>query len=228
MDASTYDAWFETPLGRLSGALEEEAIFRLAAARPREVALDLGCGTGIYSLEMARRGARVIAVDRSAGMLRAAREKARREGLPIAFHQAPADSLPFASGSFDLVIAVTLLCFAERPDLILSEAHRLLKTPGRLVIGELNRSSYWALVRRAKAFFRESSYSNARFLSRDELKRLLGQAGFEVREIETHIFFPPTNRPAILKRHRWFESAGKYLAPGQGAFMAIKAVRQPA
>ncbi|RJQ45811.1 MAG: class I SAM-dependent methyltransferase [Gaiellales bacterium] len=227
LDASAYDAWFETPLGRLCRELEEEAIFRLADVRPREVALDVGCGTGNYSLEMARRGARVVAVDRSAGMLCAARGKALREGLPIAFHRASADSLPLSSGSFDLIVCITVLCFAERPDMILREAHRLLKATGRLVIGELNRSSYWALLRRARAAFHDSSYGSARFLSPGELKKLLGQAGFEVQESETHIFFPPANRPTLLKRYRQFEGAGKHLAPGHGAFMAMKAVRQP-
>ena len=225
-DATAYDAWFETPLGRLCGDLEKAAILRLANVKQGEYVLDLGCGTGIYSLELARRGARVAGVDSSAEMIAEAELKARREKLPISFHKAQASSLPFASQSFDLIVGVTVLCFAEQPDLILREAHRLLKASGRIVIGELNRRSYWSLLRKAKAIFRESSYRRARFLSTKDLKQLLGQAGFSVLESESMIFFPPINWSLVLQNYRLFERAGSALFPSRGAFMGIKAFKQ--
>lgn len=224
--AAAYDAWYETPLGALCGDLEKDAILRMADVRPREMVLDIGCGTGFFSLELARHGARVVGVDSSAGMLEVAREKARREKLPVSFHQAGADSLPFASRSFDLVLGVTVLCFAGRPDSILWEAHRLLKDSGRIVIGELNRLSYWSRLRKAMAWFHDSSYRHARFLSPLDLKGLLEQAGFAVRESETLIFFPPVNRAPVLRRYRLFERIGGTVSPNRGAFISMRASKK--
>jgi ubiquinone/menaquinone biosynthesis C-methylase UbiE len=225
-NAAAYDSWFETPLGRLCGILETASILKLAQLKPRELVLDLGCGTGFFTLELARRGARVIGVDASAEMLKAAEVEAAREKLPISFHRAQADSLPFASQSFDLVVGVTLLCFAEQPDLILREANRLLKDSGRIVVGELNRLSYWSRLRKVKALFHETSYRHAHFLSPSELKQLLWQAGFAVRGNETRIFFPPTNWSPVLKQYSLFERAGGALFPSHGAFVGMKADKQ--
>lgn len=224
--AAAYDAWFETPLGRLCGILETASILKLAELKPRELVLDLGCGTGFFTLELARRGARVIGVDVSAEMLKAAEAKAAMEKLPISFHRGQADSLPFASQSFDLVIGVTVLCFADHPDLILREANRLLKASGRIVVGELNRLSYWSRLRKLKAMFHETSYRHAHFMSPSELKQLLGLAGFTVRSNETRIFFPPTNWSPVLKQYGLFERAGGVLFPSHGAFVGMKAEKQ--
>lgn len=225
-NAAAYDSWFETPLGRLCGTLETASILNLAELKQRELVLDLGCGTGFFTLELARRGATVIGVDASAEMLNAAKTKAAMEKLPISFHLAQADSLPFASQSFDLVVGVTVLCYAEQPDLILREANRLLKDSGRIVVGELNRLSYWSRLRKAKALFHETSYQHARFLSPTELKQLLWQTGFAVRDNETRIFFPPTNWSPVIKQYSLFERAGGVLFPSHGAFVGMKADKQ--
>ncbi|HVN65261.1 MAG TPA: class I SAM-dependent methyltransferase [Methanomicrobiales archaeon] len=49
--------------------------------------LDLGCGTGNYTLPLARRGFEMVGVDRSPGMLKAARAKAKEAGLRIGFRE---------------------------------------------------------------------------------------------------------------------------------------------
>jgi len=49
--------------------------------------LDLGCGTGNYTIPLARRGFQMAGVDRSPGMLAKARAKAEGEGLPASFHK---------------------------------------------------------------------------------------------------------------------------------------------
>lgn len=225
--AAEYDAWFLTPLGSLCSKLEGEVIIRLAGVMPNDKVLDLGCGTGFFTLELARRGAEVDGVDNSADMLEVAEAKAHREKLPVSFHKTKADILPFASQSFDLVVGITVLCFAERPDLILREAYRLLKDSGRIVIGELNRLSYWSWLRKAKSLFHESSYQHARFMSAAELKRLLWQTGYLVQESEIIIHFPPTNWTPVLKHHGLFDRTGKSLVPGLGAFMGMKAIKRP-
>lgn len=221
--ARRYDDWYETGLGRLCLEMESTAIFGLAGIKPGETALDLGCGTGVFSLEAAHRGARTVGIDSSPAMLAIAASKTRDTNLPVSFLRADAKSLPFPSESLDLVLAVTALCFSSRPDLVLQEAFRVLRPDGRLVLGELNRNSYWAWLRRMKGLFKESSYRHARFFSFPALSSLLVQTGFKPGRYESLLFFPPVNSNLILRHSGWFEAAGTRLSPSSGAFMTIRA-----
>ncbi len=71
-----------------------------------ETLLDVGCGSGWQSLELARRGARVVAVDPASPFLRPLRTAARRERLPIDVRRGDVRSLPLEEGeAFDLALA---------------------------------------------------------------------------------------------------------------------------
>ena len=74
-----YDAFYATKDYEAECDLLEGA-FRFFGSGPVETVLDLGCGTGGHALPLARRGYRVTGVDRSAGMLEKAREKAGAGG----------------------------------------------------------------------------------------------------------------------------------------------------
>ena len=224
--ADRYDAWYQTPLGSLAHALESEAIFDLAEAKPGERVVDIGCGAGIYTLELARRGAHVVGVDPSWEMIAVAQEKFRRVGLPGIFVLGSAEALPFCPDCFDLALAVTSLCFVRSPDQAIEETRRVLKPEGRLVLGELNRFSPWALWLRLKGLFTDTIYNQAHFWGRGELERLLRQRGFCVRAARTLLYFPPWNQKAVLKAYRLFETVGEKALPGTGAFIAIKAEKR--
>lgn len=131
--ASRYDAWYQTPLGQLANTLEQEAVFNLAKAKSGERAIDIGSGTAIYALELARKGVLAIEVDPSFEMILIAREKFRQAGLKGYFVCGTAEALPVRSNQFDLALAVTSLCFVSRPDRAIEEIHRVIKQGGRLV-----------------------------------------------------------------------------------------------
>lgn len=113
--AAEYDGWYQTPLGALADALEQQAVFALAGEVKGRTALDASCSTGNYALALARRGAQVTAVDASAPMLALAQEKARREGLTLRLVQASLERLPFRRGSFELITCVLALEFVDDP-----------------------------------------------------------------------------------------------------------------
>jgi ubiquinone/menaquinone biosynthesis C-methylase UbiE len=147
--ASTYDSWYDTELGAAAHAVELAQIAELADPQPGERALDVGCGTGIYTAWLLGRGVEVAGVDRDAAMLAAAEAKAPSARLV----QADAAALPFEPGVFDLALAVTLFSFLDPEQRVRAAAElvRVDRHGGRVVIADLARSSHWAADGRAGA-----------------------------------------------------------------------------
>ena len=96
--------------------------------------LDVGCGTGFLSFELAARGHRVIGIDFALAMLAEARRKAAQRGVPVRFEEGDAEQLPFAPGTFDLVISRHLLWTLPHPEAAIDEWIRVLRPSGRLIV----------------------------------------------------------------------------------------------
>ena len=96
--------------------------------------LDGGCGTGFLSLELAARGHRVTGVDFAPAMLAEARRKASEQGLSVRFEEADAEQLPYAPGSFDLVVSRHVLWTLPHPEAAIDEWIRVLRPDGRLAV----------------------------------------------------------------------------------------------
>ncbi|WP_242346238.1 ArsR/SmtB family transcription factor [Anaeromyxobacter terrae] len=108
---------------------------------------DLGCGTGALAAELAPRVRKVVAVDQSAAMLRAARR--RCAALPnVELHEARLEALPIADGRCDAALLVLVLGYLDEPAVALREAARVLAPGGRLVVLDAARHADAALRRR--------------------------------------------------------------------------------
>jgi 2-polyprenyl-3-methyl-5-hydroxy-6-metoxy-1,4-benzoquinol methylase len=95
--------------------------------------LDLGCGEGAYSRELARRGARVTGVDGSRTLIEVARQRASTAGLELDYRCLNASALDgLADCSFDLIVASMLMMNVEDYDGAIREAHRVLVPGGAL------------------------------------------------------------------------------------------------
>jgi len=95
--------------------------------------LDLGCGTGMLLGPLGERARLVVGVDMSAEMLRTAKKRATGALLVLA----DADHLPFADGSFDTVVSVTLLQNMPDPSKTMREAARVLRSNGKVIVTSL-------------------------------------------------------------------------------------------
>jgi cyclopropane fatty-acyl-phospholipid synthase-like methyltransferase len=122
---------------RAAAPADIDAILALVDLPSGASVLDLGCGVGRHALELARRGYEVTGVDRTAAYLAEARERARKEGLPVAF--LTADMREFVRpAAFDMVLSLctSFSYFEDAADnrKVLSNVARSLKPQGRFVL----------------------------------------------------------------------------------------------
>ena len=96
-------------------------------------AIELGCGTGYVAGWMARRGARVTAIDLSEAQLATARRLAQRHGARITFLEGNAEATGLPDAAFDFAISEYSAAIWCPPEVWLREAWRLLRPGGRLV-----------------------------------------------------------------------------------------------
>jgi malonyl-CoA O-methyltransferase len=134
-----YDRWAvlydreENPLIAIEEPVVREAIGDVAGLE----VLDLGCGTGRHSLWLASAGATVTGVDFSEGMLEEARGKPGAEAVTFLVHDL-GQPLPFAAGSFDLVVSGLVLEHLRALDAFFAEARRVLRPGGRAVVSAMH------------------------------------------------------------------------------------------
>jgi SAM-dependent methyltransferase len=117
---------------------------RYVTARcPRGEGLDVGCGTGVLAARLADEGYAMTGVDPSAGML----EIMRQRFPAVAAVEASGTALPFADGSFDLVLTVAALHHIADPADVrrtLAEMVRVARPGGRVLVWDHNpRNPYW-------------------------------------------------------------------------------------
>jgi len=95
-------------------------------------ALDIGCGTGYYSLRLLKMGFDVVGLDISGNSIKLAKLKTKSHGFRhIDFNRADATVLPFNENSFDVVVAMgSVLNHVPAPEQMIREISRVLRPEG--------------------------------------------------------------------------------------------------
>ena len=219
--ARAYDAWYETALGAAAHSIELRLIAALVVPIQGERALDVGCGTGIYTAWLAERGVEVTGLDRDPAMLAAAQAKAPEARLV----EGDATALPFTEGEFDLALAVTLFCFLDgRQQLAAArELVRVVRPGGRVVVGELARYSLWAAERRIRGWRGSATWRSAHFTTARELRLLFRAAGATAVHTRSGLYLPPWNVPSVVHRAETVERLGRPLGALGAAFVVARA-----
>jgi arsenite methyltransferase len=109
---------------------------QMVAVRPGETVVDLGCGPGLFAVELARLGGYVVAADVSPDMLARAAAHARSAELATRVWPAQLDitALGLADGSADVVVAIQTLEWVPDVAAALTEAWRVLRPGGRILV----------------------------------------------------------------------------------------------
>ena len=128
----------ETAVESFAGVANPWTMGRLAAG---ERVLDLGAGAGTDSLvaaQMVGANGHVMGIDMTPAMLAKARSAAAAMGTSnVEFVDAEAEKLPFADGSFDVVISNGVIDLIPDKDAVFAELHRVLVAGGRLQIADV-------------------------------------------------------------------------------------------
>ena len=196
-----YDTWFV----RHAAAYQSELLAVRTLLPWRGLGLAIGVGTGRFAAPLGVQ----VGMDPAREVLDYA---AKRD---ISVVQGVAEALPFSNHSFDYILSVTTICFVDDATTMLTEAHRILKPGGELVIGFIDRTSKLGrhyLAHQAENVF----YRDATFYSADEVENVLLDTGF------SGLIWVQTLSKPLEEVHEIEPLRG---GRGQGAFVVVKASR---
>ena len=163
-----YEDWFERHKSIYFSELKA-----LKKVIPEGLGLEIGVGSGRFAQPL---GAK-IGIDPSRNMLKLAKERS------IDVIQGVGENLPFKDNTFDFVFIVVTLCFVKNPVDILSEALRVIKRSGRLIVGEINKDSQLGRLYETKKE-KSAFYKIATFYSSDEIIGMFDEVG--IRYLESY------------------------------------------
>ncbi len=210
--------------------LQADALFEALDIKVGVRALDVGCGSGYLTVELARAGAEALGIDINP-FVNTIPVPSELTGK-LRFEQASGAELPLKDGIFDVVLASEVLPMLPEPEPFVREIRRVIKPGGRLVVangvgptpifrayeakdprldllrGEFPERFPETYDEYAKAFQRAAGTSRDDFLSLDSIVSLLSSHGFEV----NRVIHAPSRRAADWLAWHQFEhflSTGK-------------------
>ena len=203
--AADYDAWYATSRGAWLGGREVEALIRLGGIGSGTILLDVGCGSGWFTRRFGATGCAATGLDRDPAMIKYARARGGAD-----YMQGDMLALPFPDKSFDVVTAVTALCFVDDEHKALAEMIRVARR--RVVLGLLHRRSLLYLRKRGRG-----AYAGAHWHTRAEVEALLHSfPQLRGHKIETLLFWPggPVAGRALEKLPWLSRRCGGFMAVG--------------
>jgi len=187
-----------------------DRIFGREALGQQEV-LEIGCGGGLISEELAQRGTIVVGIDPAENALQAARVHTQRSGLGqlVYFQQGYAEALPYADGSFSVIVCMDVLEHVSDQTAAIREVARVLAPGGIFIFDTINRTllARMVLLWIGERFFQKNGlvpglHSYSKFIKPAELQALLGKNGLKVHEMTG--FMPTFKRGRLTLAPGWF------------------------
>jgi len=180
LERSPFWRWVNTTLRK--AVFERYTItFEQAGDVTGKKVLDVGCGSGVYSIDFARRGAgRVVGVDFSGNMLKIARQEAEQHGVADRCNFIQADFLEFdLKEQFDISIAMGVFDYV--PDQVTFLRKMVALTTGKVIVAFPGHSLLREPARRLR--YRLSGKGEIYLYSRKDVERIATQAGLQEKGI---------------------------------------------
>ncbi len=189
--AESYDDWYNTAIGKFADDVETSCAVSMLGNVTSGSILDVGCGTGNFSIKLAQMGFDVTGIDLSEKMLDKAKKKTKNLRLNIKFIKGDTHSLSFEDNAFDAVVSMAAFEFIEDASRVLHEMFRVAKPGAPVIVGTINRDSDWGAFYLEKAAKGHVIFKHALFKGPDELKKLFPQYLTDFRQC---LFVPPDAR----------------------------------
>lgn len=184
--------WYARQRGTPSQlALYREQASQLTAGLPDGAAvLEVAPGPGYLAIEVAKLDRfAVTGLDISRTMVQIARQNATAVGVAVDFEQGDATAMPFADGSFDLIVCQAAFKNFRRPVSALDEMHRVLRPGGLAVVQDMRREATTADIDRevrSQALGAVNGFITRRILARlrnrafstEQFERLAAESAF--------------------------------------------------
>ncbi|WP_027855114.1 bifunctional 2-polyprenyl-6-hydroxyphenol methylase/3-demethylubiquinol 3-O-methyltransferase UbiG [Marinobacterium litorale] len=160
--------------------------------------LDVGCGGGILSESMARRGAEVTGIDMGEAPLKVAKLHGLESGVSVRYRQIPVEQLAEeAPESFDTVTCMEMLEHVPDPASVVRACARLTKPGGKLFFSTLNRNpkSYLFAIIGAERFLKlvpDGTHDFQKFIRPAELAQWIRESGLSISEMTGLVYNPLT------------------------------------
>ncbi|NEO84776.1 MAG: methyltransferase domain-containing protein [Spirulina sp. SIO3F2] len=150
-----------------------------AEIRPKEMLLDVACGTGEFERLLIQRNPeqRIIGVDFSAQMLAIAHTK-HKDAANLTFQLASASALPWSTPQFDAVVCANAFHYFDKPETVLAQFAQVLNPGGRVIILDWCRDFWFCQVCDWVLGWLDPAHK--RCYTEAELRGLLTQGGFRV------------------------------------------------
>jgi ubiquinone/menaquinone biosynthesis C-methylase UbiE len=193
--------------------------------RAKERVLDVAAGNGNATLAAARRWCDVVSTDYVGALLERGQARASAEGLAVQFTEADAENLPYADGSFDVVLSTFGVMFTPNQERAASELARVCRSGGK--IGLANWTPPGFIGELFKLIGRyipppAGVKSAALWGTEDRLRELFGES---ITTLET------SHRNFVFRYRtpqHWLDTFRTYYGPMQKAFGAVDAAQQEA
>jgi 2-polyprenyl-6-hydroxyphenyl methylase / 3-demethylubiquinone-9 3-methyltransferase len=170
--------------------------------------LDIGCGGGLLTEDLARRGARLTGIDATYEVIDVARTHATDSGLTIEYAVATAEDYALhRAGAFDIVVCMELIEHVPDPNSLIAACSRLTRPGGAFFLSTLNRTpeAYLQAILGAEYLLKLlpiGTHDYLRFLTPAETGALLRANQFTLREIRGMRYNPFTRQTRLTSAPR--------------------------
>ncbi len=167
--------------------------------------LDIGCGGGILTEALVRKGAKASGIDLSSTVLQAARAHAQSEGLQIDYREVSTRTCVENGEQYDHITCMEMLEHVMNPASILRDIHALLKPGGYAFLSTLNRNAYSFFTAIVVAewltnLVPKGTHNHADFIRPQELVAMAENSGLEAVAL-CGMDYHPLLKKAFLSRH---------------------------
>jgi ubiquinone/menaquinone biosynthesis C-methylase UbiE len=202
-EAQSYDEKrSSSAAGKFIWGTERGMILNLCEDIKRKKILDLGAGTGRYSIELAKNGANIVSYDPAKAMIKVINEKSYKENVieRISFVQGDGKKLPFKDSSFDGIICMYVLSHLSTYKDVLREMKRVIKPDGFIIANFPNILSTYlpAAIYVNVTHHAVGKRVYSKFFTKNKVKKTLESAGFVIEEVRGSIFLHPRFVPEKL------------------------------